>query len=127
MAIPLWPTTLPVQPLQEGTEVVSLRAKPIATPMEDGFIRQRRRSTTPLSEVTLAFILDEQQVQTLAMFVCETLNEGVQRFEMPVWKAGAVEPFPVRVVTIIGGAAAVKLKTVGLWTYATIPLQVRDY
>lgn len=127
MALPQWPTSLPVLPLQEGTEVGSLRAKPISTTMEDGFLRQRKRSTSPLSGVTLTFILDEEQVATLNDFVCETLNEGVQRFEMPVWKAGSVAPFPVRTVTIVGGASAVKLRTVGLWTYASLPLQVRDY
>lgn len=127
MALPQWPSTLPTTPLRDGTSIDSLRQKPIETTMEDGTRRQRKRSTTPLSEVTLQFFLRADQITTFREFVTDTLPDGVGRFEMPVWEPGAAQPYPVRVAQIFGGASAVKIRNVGRHYYVTIPLYVRDY
>lgn len=127
MALPLWPAALPITPIRDGTQVDSMRPKPLATTMEDGTLRQRRRSTTPLSNLTLRFLMSSEQTAAFLQFITQTLPDGVGRFEMPVWTPAAVAPYPVRVVQIVGGADAVKIQNIGLHYYVTIPLQARDY
>lgn len=127
MALPLWPSCLPIRPQSEGTNVDSLRRPPLATEMEDGFRRQRPRSTTKIGELTLQFLMNQAQTQTFNDFVCDTLNDGVQRFEMPVWKPGAGDVLPVRAVQILGGASAVKYRNVGLHNYVSFPVRIWDY
>lgn len=127
MALPLWPTTLPTRPLQDGTSVEGLRRPPVATDMEDGFRRQRPRSTTKLADMTLQFMMDQEQAETFIAFVCDTLNDGAQHFEMPVWKPGVGEDLPVRTVQILGGASAIKFRNVGIYEYVSFPVRVRDY
>lgn len=114
-------------PTLSGTGISSLAPAPLVTAMEDGFQRQRRRSTVQLAEVTLRFRLDGAQYQTLVQFLRDTLNHGAQRFEMPVWKPGGTVPPTTRTVQLVGGLAAVRWETTGNVHFASLPLSVRDY
>lgn len=127
MALPLWPTTLPTRPLQDGTSIDGLRRPPVATDMEDGFRRQRPRSTTKLADMTLTFMMDQDQAVTFLQFVTDDLHDGAQRFEMPVWKPGAGEVLPVRTVQILGAASAIKFRNVGIYEYVSFPVRIWDY
>lgn len=114
-------------PTLAGTGLGALASEPLTTPMEDGLQRQRRRSTMQLSQVTLRFRLSGEQFRTLEGFLRDTLNQGVQRFEMPVWKPGGTVPPTTRTVQLVGGLAAVKWETAGNVHFASLPLSVRDY
>jgi hypothetical protein len=127
VALPIWPALLPVMPTLAGSTFGPLAPQPLVTPMEDGLQRQRARSTTHLSQVTLRFKLSGEQFRMLEQFLRETLNQGVQRFEMPVWKPGGTVPPPTRTVQLVGGLAAVKWETTGSTHFASLPLSVRDY
>lgn len=127
MALPLWPAALPTRPLQDGTSIDGLRRPPIATDMEDGFRRQRPRSTTKLADMTLQFMMDQVQAVAFIAFVTDDLNDGTQRFEMPVWKPGAGAVLPVRTVQILGAASAIKFRNVGIYEYVSFPVRIWDY
>lgn len=123
MAIPAWPETLPYIPTVNGTGPQTLYQAPLRTEMEDGPVRQRRRSTATWSAVALRFRMTNAQYQTFKDFVTDTLNHGASRFTMPVWQPGATEPIPVKTVQLTGDPV---VEALGPVNFVSLPLSVLD-
>ncbi|WP_230531125.1 hypothetical protein [Microvirga roseola] len=124
MALPVWPASLPVVPLRDGTGPASLYDPPIETEMEDGPRRMRRRSTTTWATVAVRFKLTNDQFATFQAFVRDTLDHGASRFTMPVWKPGATLPLPDKTVQLIGDP---QMQTLGPFNFVALQLCVLDY
>ncbi|SEE59533.1 hypothetical protein SAMN05519104_6664 [Rhizobiales bacterium GAS188] len=83
MTLPVWPIGLPVNPLADLSVAEAYRA-PVATEMEDGPDRMRRRSLTKLAKLGMRFIFKDAQMATFKSFVETTLQEGTMHFSMTV-------------------------------------------
>ncbi len=124
MAYPLWPTTLPVIPLRDGSGPESLFQPPIETEMEDGPRRARRSSSTTWAIVNLRFRMTNAQFAVFQAFVRDTLNHGASRFTMPVWRPGATLPFPSKTVRLKDHPS---IQALGSFNLVGMTLFVRDY
>lgn len=88
----VWPPSLPQGPQKGFTE--SIAANIIRTPMDSGIAKIRRRSARP-STMSLTFLMTTVQVETLRVFVMDTLK-GSRRFGFTHPRTGNIEE--VRVV-----------------------------
>ncbi|MDB5733335.1 MAG: hypothetical protein JWQ03_3230 [Variovorax sp.] len=79
-----WPGTVPHIPLRDSFQFVSHQA-PLKTEMSSGNVRLRRQFTLRVSIVKFAIRMTSAQLQTLETFVFDTLDQGTQKFTMPVW------------------------------------------
>lgn len=124
MVLPVWPASLPVVPLRDGTGPVNLYDPPIETEMEDGPRRMRRRSTTTWATINVRFKLTNAQFATFQTFLRDTLDHGASKFTMPTWKPGATLPLPEKTVQLIGDP---QMQTLGPVNFVAMTLRVRDY
>lgn len=80
MAIPTWPTTLPLQPLVDGYEETWFSQTEHKTPA-NGAPMVRRTQKLSIVAFKVKFVLTEDQVNILNNFIYETLEGGALRFE----------------------------------------------
>ena len=93
MAIPTWPASLPQKPLRDGFEE-SLAINTIATPMDAGPGKTRRRSAAQ-APFPCTFVMTATQLAALETFIRDDLL-GVRRFNFPHPRTGST--IEVRVV-----------------------------
>ena len=79
MAIPTWPTTLPLQPLVDGYEESWFSQTEYKTP-DSGAPMVRRRQRLSIRAFKVQFVLTEEQVNYLDDFIYNTLEGGTLRF-----------------------------------------------
>jgi hypothetical protein len=79
MAIPSWPTTLPLQPLVDGYEETWFSQTEFKTP-DSGAPMVRRKQALSIRAIKVQFVLTEEQVNILDEFIYKTLDGGVLRF-----------------------------------------------
>lgn len=86
--LPIWPISLPQQPLREG---FSLRQSSnlLRSEGDSGIAKVRRRGAPRPVTFTCRFRMTDSQRETLAGFVSATLQDGALRFEMPHPVSGA--------------------------------------
>jgi hypothetical protein len=75
----IWPSSLPPLPLYGGFEEQSRMAR-VQFEADTGPAIERPRGTVRLSEVTLEFIMDRQQVETFEDFVFTELGQATRDF-----------------------------------------------
>lgn len=84
MALPGWPTIVPYASQTDDLAISQFAEPPLATEMNAGTIRQRRKYTLRISEVTVALVMSRPQFQAFRTFHAG-LGDGAARFTMPVW------------------------------------------
>ena len=77
---PIWPTTLPQEPLVQGAREVLANNK-VVSRTESGNTKKRRRFTSAPSTQNYTVFLDVDQANTLADFYEETTGFGSINFE----------------------------------------------
>ena len=80
MAIPTWPSTLPLQPLVDGYEETWFSQTEFKTP-DSGAPIVRRKQALSMRAFKVKFVLTEEQVNILDNFIYKTLEGGALRFE----------------------------------------------
>jgi lysophospholipase L1-like esterase len=85
MATPFWPSSLPHEPVLGSWQIEALNLAPLATDMEGGNTRQRRRPGSNVMTINQTLSMTIEQLTTFKAFVRNALKEGTSRFRMPVW------------------------------------------
>ena len=97
MPLPIWPSTLPHEWLQEGYRRAN-RNKPLVTEMDDGRVVVRKRTDRTARREVASFLMDGEQLETFEAFYAGDLFEGASRFVMPTPDAGST--YTMRTVQI---------------------------
>lgn len=84
-----WPGTVPHQPLRQPWDVGRLHEPNLATQMNAGTTRQRRRFSLNVSNVSMAIVMNSTQLAAFFTFYKTTLSNGSQRFNMQVYTGAA--------------------------------------
>lgn len=79
MADPDWPSSLPDEPLQQSFSIAG-GSGAIASPMDVGPPKRRRRSTLEYETIRVAFVLSIEQIVTFRAFFTDTLKAGTLPF-----------------------------------------------
>lgn len=122
MALPVWPQSLPQQPLFNGYAIEAGNGI-IRTGMESGVARTRVRSRDPLATVELTFIMSASAFEIYKSWRRTRLGSGSGWFQIPV-NTGAEVPRTV-VARETGPFKCRPAGTVRNW-YVTIPIEYRD-
>jgi hypothetical protein len=85
MAIPIWPLNLPHEPVLGSWQIEALNIPPLATDMENGNTRQRRRPGSNVATINQTLKMTRPQFADFKTFIRDTLKNGVSRFTMTVW------------------------------------------
>lgn len=87
-----WPASLPQTPLQSGF-VEDLPRLTVATEMDAGPSKVRRRFTAGVIKYTMEFSMDSTQVVTFREFFIDTTKGGSVKFNFPDLYAGSTSEF----------------------------------
>jgi hypothetical protein len=79
MTLPAWPETLPASPLLDGLQE-TLPDNILRSEAEQGPAKLRRRSTSAVRGLTLAYLLAQEQISALEAFYLDTLAGGAVSF-----------------------------------------------
>jgi len=101
MAIPSWPSGVEHRPDPAHWDIVPFRP-PLATDMEGGNTRYRRRPGDDVATMTWGQIFRPDEVAILRPFLTTTLRNCTSRFTMPVSMDGST--VETRVVQIVPGS-----------------------
>lgn len=77
--MPTWPLTLPAAPLVDGFRE-TMPPVTVRTEMDAGPAKIRRRTTSGVGKLSLAYLLNAAQVATLESFVTHDLAGGALAF-----------------------------------------------
>ena len=122
MATPVWPATLPHE-----CEASAFTRRPyrgmVATEMEGGNVRLRRRPGDRVETVGWARRFTPTQHAIWAGFLKDTIADGTRQFVMPIWSG---EDYQNRLVQIVdgGGGVSEAVTARGLYTRVGFSLLV---
>lgn len=86
--MPTWPATLPDAPLCDSYRE-SMPSTLLRTEMDQGPAKVRRRSTAAVRRLTLSFIFDTVQINTLESFIDADLSGGALSFSFTHPRSGS--------------------------------------
>lgn len=112
MAYVNWPADVPHRP-ERGNWNVKRGREALATEMEGGDTRQRRRPGDDVASMQWARGLNATQMAAFEAFIA-TVGEGAARFLMPVSFDG--QNYTTRVIQIVGGAGGISYGSIGAET-----------
>jgi len=103
MAIPVWPSNVPYEPLRDSVSYEPDYPRPLVTDMEDGAQRSRPRGLTTWTPMNFSILMTPAEYLALEAFVT-SLGVVSAPLMMPVWRPG--DTFPSKEVRIQEGIAA---------------------
>ncbi len=89
MTLPVYPESLPFDPLVDSWSWPDLYQDPLQTDMEGGNKRLRTRPGDDIGRVSFTIRYTKAQYSTFLTFVQSTLNRGTSRWTMDVWDGSA--------------------------------------
>lgn len=122
MSLPEWPASVRSTPLRDNYSITPMQVA-LVTEMDDGPVRQRRRSTSDWTTISMSFVWTPVEYDNFRNFWLTSLNRGASRFTMPIQG----EQFGVanRTVYIEGGIFTAK--PFGVRWQVSFTLCVLDY
>lgn len=85
MTLPAWPSSVPHRPRRNEWRMPEAYRQPLATEMEGGNTRLRRRAGDNVAKLEFSLRLTEAEHSDFWTFVKTTLSGGTARFTMPVY------------------------------------------
>jgi hypothetical protein len=83
--VPVWPDTIPHDPVAGAWQIDTLNLPPIATDMDGGNTRMRQRPGANVGTITQTIKMTRSQFSAFRVFVRDTLGNGAARFYSQVW------------------------------------------
>jgi hypothetical protein len=105
MTLPVWPETLPQEAVLGSWQTAQMHAPHIATDMNAGTTRARRRHSLAVAGVQFEMLMSHAQLLTFWEFYFDDIGSGAARFTMPVWNGRAYVSKTVRIKSATGPGA----------------------
>lgn len=100
-------------PLPDETLSADTATNAVRTQMDSGTVRQRRRFSVDMTQVSVQWTITDLQLAVLVSFHKNRINLGIDWFMMPLPLGGDVQMHQVRFVE---GKFSHAYKPVGMWT-----------
>lgn len=105
-----WPVSFPAPNEDFSAEAI---AGALRTAMDSGAIRQRRRFSVDLTQISISWTLDNIQMAVFSSFHKNRLNLGTDWFIMPLDLGGGMVNHTVR---FVGGQYSQQYAPISFWT-----------
>ena len=91
MTLPVWPSAVPCNHIDGSMQVGATTGAPIASEMNAGTTRRRRKFTLRMAPVSFDLLVTNAQAATLQTFHETTLGDGSARFTLSfIWRGALV-------------------------------------